>query len=165
VLLHALQTFAGPPEEVFPFFADAGNLERITPPWLRFRILTEPEIEMREGTLIDYALRLGVLPLRWRSEIVDWRPGEQFTDRQLRGPYRRWIHQHRFLPSGPNTIVQDRVEYEVPGGAAVERVLVRPQLRRIFEFRQAALGELFGESGPRRLYFGGEEPRPDPARH
>jgi ligand-binding SRPBCC domain-containing protein len=154
MILHAVQTFAGEPEDVFPFFEDAHNLERITPPWLRFRILTPGPIEMRVGTTIDYALRLNGIPVRWTSEISAYEPGRRFIDQQLRGPYRKWVHEHRFLRRQGATEVHDRVEYEVPGPAFIERSIVRPQLRRIFEFRQAVLADLFLQKGPATLRFG-----------
>ncbi len=83
-------------DEVFDFFADAGNLELLTPPWLHFEILAPSPVEMREGTLIDYKLRLHGVPIRWQSEITVWQPPFRFVDRQRRGPYRLWVHTHRF---------------------------------------------------------------------
>lgn len=115
MILRAVQTFSGEPARIFEFFADARNLERITPPWLSFRILTPGEIEMKPGTTIDYALRMGGLPLRWRSEITAFEPGVRFIDTQLRGPYKVWIHEHRFVQRDGLTEVHDHVEYEAPG--------------------------------------------------
>ncbi|HBS28026.1 MAG TPA: CDP-paratose 2-epimerase [Phycisphaerales bacterium] len=136
-----------PIDRVFAFFADAGNLEAITPPLLRFRILTPRPIEMRPGTLIDYRLSLRGVPVRWRTEICEFDPPHRFTDRQLRGPYRRWEHAHTFAPDPETggTIVADRVVYElprVPGRSLVHALIVRPELRRIFEFRHAAITRL-----------------------
>jgi ligand-binding SRPBCC domain-containing protein len=133
-----------PRVEVFPFFADAFNLERITPAWLRFRILTPPPIEMRPGLRIDYALRLHGLPLRWQSEITAWEPPDRFVDEQRRGPYRLWRHEHTFEELDGGTLVRDRVRYEVPGGGLVDRVLVRRDLDRIFSFRREAIARLLG---------------------
>jgi ligand-binding SRPBCC domain-containing protein len=130
-------------EEVFPFFADARNLERITPPWLRFRILTPGPIEMREGALIDYRLRIRGVPVRWRTRIAAWEPPYRFVDEQVRGPYRRWVHEHTFEATDGGTLCRDRVRYAVPGGALVARALVRPDVERIFAYRRDVLTALF----------------------
>ena len=144
--LVAQQTLTASRADVFAFFADAFQLERITPPWLHFAVLASRPLEIDEGALIDYRLRLRGLPLRWRSRIRDWRPPLRFVDEQLRGPYRRWYHEHTFLEDGPNTIVRDTVDYNVPGGALVHGLFVKHDLRRIFLFRQQALSELFARS-------------------
>lgn len=133
-----------PIEQVFPFFADAFNLERLTPSFLRFRVLTPAPIHMRAGLVIDYRLLIRMLPVRWRSLITVWDPPHRFVDVQILGPYRWWHHEHRFevIPGG--TRVTDEVEYAVPGGALVERLLVRPDIERIFAFRHRQLIDLFG---------------------
>ncbi|HEV8199900.1 MAG TPA: SRPBCC family protein [Candidatus Polarisedimenticolia bacterium] len=134
-----------PVERVFDFFAQPSNLETITPPWLHFRILTPRPIVMREGTRIDYRLRVHGLPLRWCSEITSWDPPRRFVDEQIRGPYRVWIHEHEFVETGGGTEVRDRVRYAVPGGALVDRLLVRRDVGRIFEHRATRLREIFAE--------------------
>jgi len=134
---------ARPREEVFPFFANARNLEAITPPLLRFAILTPGPIEMRVGLRIDYQLRVRGMPLRWQSEITAWEPPIRFVDEQRRGPYRVWIHEHNFEERAGGTLALDRVRYAVPGGGLLERFFVRPQLRQIFAYRQTKLGEIF----------------------
>lgn len=135
-----------PPEEVFPFFAAAENLERITPPELRFRILTPLPIEMAGGTLIEYRLRLEGLPFRWLTEIAEWDPPGAFTDRQLRGPYHTWIHRHTFAPSRAGTLMKDRVDYRLPfwplGEVALP--LVRRKIARIFDYRREVIREILG---------------------
>jgi ligand-binding SRPBCC domain-containing protein len=132
-----------PLAEVFPFFAAARNLGTITPPWLRFEVLTPEPIEMRVGALIDYRLRWHGLPLPWRTEITAWEPPHRFVDRQLRGPYRLWVHDHRFEERDGGTLVSDRVTYAVPGGALAERLFVRQDVEAIFAFRWSALERRF----------------------
>ena len=132
---------------VFSFFADAGNLDVITPPWLRFEILTPRPIEMRVGTLIDYRLRLRGLPLRWRSEITAWDPPHRFVDEQRRSPYRLWQHEHTFAERDGGTLVGDHVRYAVFGGVVIERLFVRRDVTNIFTYRQEQLAMLFRQPG------------------
>ncbi len=131
-------------DEIFCFFADAGNLEVLTPPWLGFRVLTPQPITMQAGTLIDYKLRVHGLPLKWRSEITTWEPPAGFVDEQRRGPYRKWIHQHHFEERDNGTLCQDFVRYSVFGGVLVNSLLVRRDIEKIFAFRTAQLRKLFG---------------------
>lgn len=133
-------------EDVFAFFSDACQLEKITPPFLKFRVLSPQPIELKEGALIDYRIRLRRLPLRWRTEICDWKPPFYFSDRQLRGPYRQWFHEHFFESVEGGTLVRDRVHYIVPGGRWVHRWFVKKDVTRIFEYRQQKLDELLNHS-------------------
>ena len=130
--------------ELFPFFADARNLQLITPPWLRFSVLTEGEISMAEGTRIDYRLGWRGLPLRWQSEITAWEPPLRFVDEQRRGPYRLWVHEHLFSERDGGTLVEDRVTYGVPGGLLAQRLMVGADVERIFAFGREALLDRFG---------------------
>ena len=138
---------ARPRDEVFPFFADAQNLERLTPPFLRFRILTPGTIEMRPGARIDYEIRLRGIPIRWRTVIDAWDPPHRFVDRQVRGPYRKWIHEHRFEEVAGGTRCIDRIEYAVPGGPVIERIVHRlvvgPDVARIFDYRAQEMVRAF----------------------
>jgi ligand-binding SRPBCC domain-containing protein len=146
-LLEAGVRIPRPLDEVFAFFADAGNLEDLTPDGLRFRILTPAPIEMRRGTLIDYRLRVRGVPVRWQSEITAWEPPVRFVDEQRRGPYRWWRHEHRFREEGDETVVEDRVAYAVPGGALVHALFVGREVRKIFRFRHRRLLEEFTSGG------------------
>jgi ligand-binding SRPBCC domain-containing protein len=138
---HTSITLPLPREQVFPFFADAANLEVITPPELRFQILTPPPIEMRPGALIRYRLRLMGVPFEWLTRIAKWDPPNEFVDEQLKGPYRQWIHTHRFADVAGGTSIEDEVNYALPlfpcGEAAAP--LVALQVRRIFAFRAEAI--------------------------
>lgn len=151
-----------PPERLFSFFGDAANLQVITPPWLNFRILTHPPIEMREGTLIDYKLLIHGLPVKWRTRICAWQPPHFFVDEQLRGPYRKWIHKHTFEPSEGGTWVRDLVNYAVPFDWAVHRWLVRPDIEKIFQYRSEQLQRRFCAQGSAQFIAGGGgSPNPD----
>jgi len=132
-----------PPEKLFPFFADAANLQALTPPWLNFSIVTTRPIAMREGTLIDYKLRVRGVPLRWRTRINVWQPPERFVDEQIRGPYRHWIHEHTFKPQAGGTLCGDLLQYAVPFDFLMHYWLVRPDMEKIFRFRSSALRRLF----------------------
>ncbi len=142
--LERVQRFDRSRDDLFPFFADALNLERITPPWLKFRVLTPGPLEMRVGALIDYRLSLYGVPIRWRTEIQVWEPPSRFVDSQLRGPYRLWVHEHRFEIDGEGCVMFDRVDYESPLGWLVHRPFVTPQVEQIFDYRFRALRKLFG---------------------
>ncbi len=133
-------------DEVFQFYADTLNLEHITPPWLRFRVLTPFPIILDAGVEIDYWLRLHGFPIRWRSRITVWKPTDRFVDEQIRGPYLHWRHEHTFIPHEGGTLVRDRVEYAVPGGRLVNFLWVRNDLHRIFVYRQRQLSGIFGSS-------------------
>lgn len=146
-LLERRQTVSRPRREVFAFFADAANLERLTPGSMHFRILTPPPIDMRPGAIIDYRIALFGLPLKWRTLIEVFEPETRFVDLQTSGPYAYWRHTHTFedAPSGGTTIT-DQVEYQLPLGPlgrAVHALFVRGQLRRIFDFRQSAIRQMF----------------------
>ncbi|HXH87399.1 MAG TPA: SRPBCC family protein [Gaiellaceae bacterium] len=129
--------------ETFAFFADPRNLEAITPPWLNFRILEAPE-RLERGSFLRYRLRLYGIPLRWLTEIEAWQPPRGFTDRQLRGPYRLWVHTHRFTAVEDGTEIYDNVRYRVPGGRLAPTRIVRGLVEEIFDYREARLRELLG---------------------
>ena len=137
------QRLPGTPEEVFPFFEDAHNLEEITPGFLGFRVVTPAPIDMAVGTRIEYRLRLHGVPVRWRTRIAVFDPPHVFADVQTSGPYRLWHHTHVFEPDGRGgTIMRDRVRYALPlgplGGVA-HALFVRRDLRRIFDHRHAVV--------------------------
>ena len=146
-LLQATLRVARPRAEVFEFFARAENLGKITPPEMRFAIRTPLPIVMREGTLIDYTIGLHGIPMRWRTRISRWIPGQEFEDEQLRGPYAVWIHKHTFRDDGAGgTIINDEVRYRLPFGVLGKLVhpLVRRQLDHIFSYREQRVRELLG---------------------
>jgi ligand-binding SRPBCC domain-containing protein len=135
-----------PREVVFKFFSRAENLEALTPPWLRFSILSPGPIAMKAGTRIRYRVRLHGIPMRWESEITIWEPLYRFVDEQRSGPYRRWTHEHQFLEHDGGTKVWDTVQYSVVGGLLVNRLFVATDLDRIFEFRRQKVAEIFRQT-------------------
>jgi ligand-binding SRPBCC domain-containing protein len=126
------------------FFAEAVNLEKITPPELRFRIVTAQPIQIQRDTQIEYRLRLFGLPFRWLTLISKWNPPYEFVDEQLHGPYRQWIHTHRFREQGCETMIEDEVAYRLPifPLGEIGYPLIRWQLARIFKYRQRAVSEM-----------------------
>jgi ligand-binding SRPBCC domain-containing protein len=131
-----------PLDTTFAFFADAANLERLTPPWVHFRIATLMPVVMREGLEIDYRIVVRGLPLGWRSRIDVWAPNRRFVDRQVLGPYRWWHHEHRFEPAAAGTRVIDEVEF-VPRVRWISQHFVRRDVERIFSYRRATLAAIF----------------------
>ncbi len=128
------------PESAFALFGDAANLEPMTPPWLRFRLLT-PRPVLRAGVRIDYRLALHGFPIRWTAEITEWEPGVRFVDEQLSGPFRLWHHTHTFEPRDGGTLIRDTVRYALPLGplgTLARAAFVRRDLERIFDFRRDA---------------------------
>lgn len=137
-----------PRQQVFDFFADAVNLERITPPELNFQIVTPQPIDIKQGTLIDYQLKLRGLPMKWRTEISVWNPPHSFVDRQLSGPYAQWIHRHTFTELEENkTHIEDEVKYRLPLEPLgdIAHFTVRRELDYIFDYRQKAVAEILGQ--------------------
>jgi ligand-binding SRPBCC domain-containing protein len=144
-VLERSQVLPGSPEGVFAFFADARNLETITPPLLRFEVVTPDPIEMGAGTRIRYRLRLHGIPISWLTAIEVWEPPHRFVDVQVRGPYALWHHTHTFAEHPEGTRMRDVVRYAIgfgPLGALAHRLVVRRDLEAIFEFRHAAIAPL-----------------------
>ena len=158
--LEAAQFLPEQRDRVFAFFSDAFQLEAITPPWLHFSVLTPAPIRLVTGTLIDYQLRLRGLPVRWQSRISVWEPPFRFVDEQVRGPYRHWHHEHIFEDVDGGTLCRDVVDYAVPGGRMIDALIVRPDVRKIFQFRQQKLSERFpsvGALSQERMREGGRD--------
>ena len=133
-------------ETIFSFFKEAANLERITPPWLNFSIHTPLPIEMKQGQLIDYHIRMYGIPMRWRTEITEWDPPFAFVDTQIQGPYRKWVHTHTFEQRNGGTWMQDRVQYSLPGGILSRiphALIVRRNIEEIFRYRKSRISEIF----------------------
>jgi ligand-binding SRPBCC domain-containing protein len=150
-VLHREQTLPLARESLFPFFCDAQNLARITPPELGFRFEVLPA-EMRAGAEIAYRLRLWGIPFRWRTRVTGWDPPHGFVDEEIRGPFALWRHTHVFseAPGGVGTIMDDRVEYALPLApiGEIAHFLVRRQLDRIFDYRREVIEELFSGIAP-----------------
>ncbi len=135
-----------PINEVFDFFSKAENLNRLTPDELEFKILTPLPLQMRKGALIDYQIRLSKIPFKWKTEITVWNPPFSFIDRQVKGPYRIWIHEHSFLDNGNQTKMIDRVEFLSPGGILepiINKAFVESRVKEIFSYREKRLKEIF----------------------
>ncbi len=133
-----------PLPQVFEFFSQARNLERLTPPWMRFEVVTPEPIEMHDGTVIDYRLRVHGVPLRWTSRIESWEENVRFVDRQIKGPYALWHHTHDFEQLGSGTLIRDTVRYSIGFGLigeVIHAVEVQRDLDNIFTYRRSAVLE------------------------
>lgn len=137
------QWLPGPIQEVFDFFSRPENLQRLTPPQLQFYILTPSPIVMKEGLIIEYKLKVHGIPIKWTSLISGWNPPHSFTDSQTKGPYRTWVHTHSFTSENGGTRVGDRVQFRVPGGRLMEKLIVQKDLAGIFSHRHKILEEIF----------------------
>lgn len=145
-ILERKQIINHPRAEVFEFFADAGNLERITPPELNFHIITPQPIDIRKGALIDYQLKLRGIPVRWKTEITQWNPPFDFVDTALRSPYKQWIHLHTFEEGADGeTIMKDIVRYRLPFEPLgdIAHFYVKKELAYIFDYRYKIIEEIF----------------------
>ena len=149
LVFRAEQYIERPVEDVFAFFARAENLQELTPAWLHFRIRSVEPNPIRKGSLIRYSLRWRIFPIRWTTEIMEWDPPHRFLDVQLKGPYRLWHHEHRFVAEGAGTRMFDEVRYELPFGvlgAVVHALKVRRDVEGIFAYRKQAVEKVFGRS-------------------
>jgi ligand-binding SRPBCC domain-containing protein len=149
-LFESVQFVPRPPAEVFSFFSDLANLERITAPWTRFRNVPPVPRELRAGIVIRHRLRVAGLPFRWDSRIDAWEPPRRFVDVQTRGPFARLRHEHTFVPAPGGTIIWDRIEYAAPFGplgTLVRALHVDRNLRRAFDYRRNAIAAILGAGG------------------
>ena len=134
------------PDEVFAFFSRPENLEKVTPKHLQFKILTSLPVEIHAGSIIDYQIKIYGIPFSWRTEIAVWEPTHRFVDIQVKGPYRVWIHEHRFEKYGTGTRMLDTLEYVVPGGwfaPLIHRLFVKKDLESIFNYRERKFDKIF----------------------
>jgi len=146
-VFRAEQFVPRPLDQVFDFFSKAENLQELTPAFLHFRILSVDPAPVRKGTLIKYSLRWRIFPIRWTTEIIEWDPPHRFVDLQLKGPYKLWHHEHRFVAEGSGTRIIDEVQYQLPFGvfgSIAHSLKVKKDVETIFNYRTEAVRRLFG---------------------
>jgi len=146
--ISATQRLERPLEEVFPFFADAYNLEKLTPGFLNFKVLTPKPIQMSSGCEIKYTLKIHNIPIKWKTTILDWDPPHQFVDNQDSGPYSLWHHTHSFesINNGDATLCKDTVLYKPKGwilAPLINKYFVQRDVTNIFNYRFKKLEEIF----------------------
>jgi ligand-binding SRPBCC domain-containing protein len=132
--------------EVFEFFSNAENLNKITPPDMQFKILTPLPIIIKKGTLIDYKIKVNGIPFKWQTEISEREPNKRFVDKQLKGPYRVWIHEHTFEEKDGKTIMNDHVQFLSPGWflePIINKLFIEKKVKGIFAYREKILTNLF----------------------
>lgn len=133
-------------EDIFPFFTEAENLAIITPSWLKFKIRSKSTKYMQLGSEFNYTIKFFGLPMFWKTKITKYEPTYLFVDEQLRGPYKKWIHEHSYTDKGDKTIIHDKVEYDLYGGifkSVIHQLFVKRSVQKIFEYRKTILGEYF----------------------
>ncbi len=137
------QTLPIPPAKAFTYFADEKTIQRLTPPWLGFKVLKKSTPRLRAGTQLDYLMFFRGVPMHWRSRIVDWEPHRRFSYIQLKGPYSFFKHEHIFASasgakSPKGTRMTDRITFELPTLVRHPFVehLVKADIRRVFEHRR-----------------------------
>lgn len=136
-----------PREEVFAFFENAANLKILTPEWVGLEFVEPEPGKIQRGKRLSYQIKVKGFRVYWQSEITVWEPPSRFVDIQRRGPYKSWEHEHIFIEQNGGTLMRDRISYDVFGGVLIDKILVRKDLARIFEFRRAKMLELFGGGG------------------
>ena len=132
--------------EVFEFFCKAENLQKLTPPTLNFKILSELPIEMKKGSRINYRIKLYGVPVIWKTEITKWDPPFEFEDTQLKGPYKLWKHRHIFKDLGDKTEMTDIVEYNPKGfpfNTILDKLIVKKEIEKIFNYRTEKINQYF----------------------
>ena len=152
-ILERKQMIERPIAEVFEFFADAGNLEKITPPELNFKIISPQPIDIKKGAFIDYKLKLRGIPITWKTEITQWNPPNNFVDTALKSPYKQWIHLHTFeTGEAGETIMRDKVRYRLPLEPLgdIAHFYVKKELAYIFDYRCKVIEEIFKGQKPAR---------------
>lgn len=147
--LHTKQKLPITIEEAWDLLSDPKNLQKITPEYMGFKILSGADRKMYPGQIIQYIVTpvLGI-PTKWVTEITHVVDKQYFVDEQRFGPYALWHHKH-FLKEIPGGVeMEDIIDYKVPMGILGQFVypfLVRPKLDEIFDFRRKKLIEMFGE--------------------
>jgi uncharacterized protein (TIGR01777 family) len=145
-LLIENQWIEKPLVEVFDFFSEAKNLERITPEYLKFKVLGMNTPQIEKGSLIDYELKLRGIPFKWKTMISDFEKNVSFVDQQMKGPYKKWHHTHTFHDCNGGTLIRDRVVYKLPLGR-LGRIFaggyVRRDVIKIFSFRKSVIADYF----------------------
>ena len=138
-----------PIDTVFSFFSNIENLEKITPNWLNFSLLAQPPMTIKKGSLFHFQIRLFKIPLKWKTEITCWEPPFRFSDEQIKGPYKKWIHEHRFIEEGNQTRMIDTVHYKVPGwflSPLILKLFVKSAVIEIFRYRTEKIKQIFSDN-------------------
>jgi len=135
-----------PLERVFDFFSDAKNLERLTPPFLQFKILEQSTPRIQQGTIFTYRLKIHGVPVIWKTLIEEWVHNSHFVDSQIKGPYKKWHHRHTFKAAGNATSMEDIVHYRQhlsPLSHWLFGKWIRSDVEKIFQYRSNMIATIF----------------------
>jgi ligand-binding SRPBCC domain-containing protein len=125
------------PSAVFAFHERPDALRKLVPPWEPVEVV-QPPVSLHPGTRVVLRMAMGPFKLTWEAEHTKYEKNVLFQDRMVRGPFKKWQHTHRTLPSpGGFTLLRDEVEYELPLLLLPGLPLVRRRLQRMFEYRHS----------------------------
>lgn len=154
-----------PARDVFAWHARPGALERLMPPWQRYRPIERAGTGIQDGARIVFEIGLGPFWIRWVAMHSGYQEGREFRDEQLQGPFESWEHAHRFISENEETSwMEDHLSYQLPLSPLSDLLagrLVGSRLERVFRFRHERLyndlerHRRFSANGPQTVVMSG----------
>ncbi|MEZ5305957.1 MAG: SRPBCC family protein [Pyrinomonadaceae bacterium] len=132
------------PEVVFGFHELPDAFERLVPPWENVRIIQKAEISKIGSKAILEQTLFGLFRQKWVAEHTVYEPPHLFVDVQVSGPFKVWMHHHRFVEFEGGTFLRDEIEFD-PGfsiiGELGAKLLILPKIEKMFAYRHEVTRE------------------------